>query len=422
MFRNFVIASVIALTTLPPSVAQMLPTSDPNLPAQDLAADENPDAVEATPVTPITIEQKFAELSLELPSFGGMFIDADDALTLYLADDVDRQHAGPAIARVFGEKILAGRTLNVQPADFRYDDLSHHFPRAVQLMSNDGIVLTDIDERANRIHIGVLDEQALEWAEEQLHSAGVPRAMVTLEVIQPVHEETLQNIERPVLGGYEIGSAGGTCTLGFNARRNGLNGFVTNAHCTPAFGVDQDTNFRQDAQHFNTIADERIDPALFSGWWNGCPSGRVCRRSDAAWIDYRNGGNQRLGIIRRPNALGGILGDSFNREFRITAERWLPIFAGTQVNKVGRTTGWTRGNVTRTCVNVRSNGTNRVMLCQNQAAYTSAGGDSGSAVFVRTGGNNVELYGIHWGSGGTFSAIGEVFGELGSMRTCVSGC
>ena len=63
------------------------------------------------------------------------------------------------------------------------------------------------------------------------------------------------------------------------------------------------------------------------------------------------------------------------------------------VDKVGRSTGWTRGEVTATCVS-RDHGY-AVKVCQIRADYHSAGGDSGSPVFFKLPGDNVALVGIH---------------------------
>jgi hypothetical protein len=79
--------------------------------------------------------------------------------------------------------------------------------------------------------------------------------------------------------------------------------------------------------------------------------------------------------------------------------------------------------VSRTCTNFNVSGTNITQLCQSQASYSSAGGDSGSPVFSITGGSDVRVRGIHWGSGGVYSPIGGIqrAGELGAITECASG-
>jgi hypothetical protein len=92
------------------------------------------------------------------------------------------------------------------------------------------------------------------------------------------------------------------------------------------------------------------------------------------------------------------------------------------VNKVGRTTGWTQGVVTNTCVNTGVSGSNIVQLCQTFVSAGVGGGDSGSDVFGLTGGNSVRLLGILWGGNGAgtqfvYSPITNVEQELGPLTT-----
>jgi hypothetical protein len=92
------------------------------------------------------------------------------------------------------------------------------------------------------------------------------------------------------------------------------------------------------------------------------------------------------------------------------------------VNKVGRTTGWSQGPVTGTCVNVNVSGTNITQLCQTIVSARVAGGDSGADVFSITSGTNVKLNGILWGGSSdgktfVFSPLANVMGELGALTT-----
>jgi hypothetical protein len=92
------------------------------------------------------------------------------------------------------------------------------------------------------------------------------------------------------------------------------------------------------------------------------------------------------------------------------------------VNKVGRTTGWTAGNITNTCVNTGVSGTSIVQLCQTFVSAGVGAGDSGSDVFKITSSPNVKLAGILWGgnSNGTlfvYSPLANVIQDLGPLTT-----
>ena len=85
---------------------------------------------------------------------------------------------------------------------------------------------------------------------------------------------------------------------------------------------------------------------------------------------------------------------------------------------MGRSEGWTYGNVTQTCSDRSVINTNITYLCQIVADYGSAGGDSGAPVFEILSGDNVALLGIHWGRNDQtgeriFSYTSMITGHLG---------
>jgi hypothetical protein len=111
------------------------------------------------------------------------------------------------------------------------------------------------------------------------------------------------------------------------------------------------------------------------------------------------------------------------REFSISGEG--AAIVGQTANKVGRTTGWTQGRVTRRCVNTGVSGSSIVLLCQDFVENNRqivAGGDSGSPVFRINSGGSVTLLGNLWGgnSSGTllvYSPIANIERELGPLTT-----
>jgi hypothetical protein len=104
-------------------------------------------------------------------------------------------------------------------------------------------------------------------------------------------------------------------------------------------------------------------------------------------------------------------------------------YSGT-VHKVGRTTGWSSGNVTNTCATVNVSGSNIQLLCQTLVQRSGTvivqGGDSGSPVFQRTSDDNVTLVGILWGGSTSgdlfvFSPLKNIQDELGAVTATADG-
>ena len=154
------------------------------------------------------------------------------------------------------------------------------------------------------------------------------------------------------------------------------------------------------------------------------PAGRRCRFSDAALV--QSNGDQAVGYIARTTSRGRYSGSltisASNPHLSFTSQSGVA-FPGTQVEKVGRTTGWTYGPVTSFCADVNVSGTDITLFCQTLVDAGGAGGDSGSPVFAWDGGyyGLATLHGILWGvnsSGNVFvfSTIGNVERELGCLH------
>jgi streptogrisin C len=233
---------------------------------------------------------------------------------------------------------------------------------------------------------------------------------------------TLRDKVRPVVGGLQIRFSNYFCSLGFNATRAGVAGYVTAAHCSTTQGGVDGTQYYQP---LNQVTDEFIgteiaDPKFFRN--NGCPRGAKCRWSDSNFSDGADNVSFTLGrIAKTTGANNGSL--EIAGEFAITAKGTATV--GQTANKVGRTTGWTQGTVSRTCANSGVSGTNIILLCQDFVDSTVqivAGGDSGSNVFRTNPDGSVTLLGVLWGgnTAGTqfvYSPIANVERELGALTT-----
>jgi hypothetical protein len=155
----------------------------------------------------------------------------------------------------------------------------------------------------------------------------------------------------------------------------------------------------------------------------------VCRYSDAARALYSTTATSSRGIIAKTD---GQNTGSLNvaGSFTITAQNNTSTNYSGTMQKVGRTTGWSSGNVTNTCTTVNVSGSNIQLLCQTlvQKPNTTivGGGDSGSPVFRAVSGDNVELVGILWGGNNAgdlfvFSPLKNIQDELGGVTATADG-
>jgi hypothetical protein len=360
-------------------------------------------------------------LARQVPGFGGFFFDEAGVPTIYLKDVGLRTGAERALQPFLVAQGVAGSALQVRKGDFDWASLERWQAQAsTEALALRGTVYVDADESRNRVKIGVERGTSAAQMKAALSRLGVPASAAVIEEVEPfTNAATLRDRVRPVPGGVQINFPGFLCTLGFNARKGSQRSFITNSHSTNEQGGTENTPYWQPSE---TTAPARIgteadDPRYRRS--SGCPSGRRCRRSDAARVRYAGGTDFQLGSIAKttsPN--NGSL--TISGRFDITAEA-NPV-VGQTANKVGRTTGWTRGRITNTCVNVNVSGTNFTQLCQSIVSAGVGGGDSGSPVFLRPGsGNSARLLGILWGGSGSstfvFSPLSNVESELGALTT-----
>jgi len=363
-------------------------------------------------------------LGSTVPGFGGFFLDAQGNPTVYLKDAGRRGAAEQALAPWLGSHGLQGSQMKVLHADFEWSQLEDwHAKGSPVALAVRGAVFADADESTNRLKIGIERGASAGEVRQALARLGIPAAAVTVEETDPIIQlATLQSQVRPVVAGLQINFPGFLCSIGFNATRSGTAGFVTASHCTTTQGGVESTPYWQPLQSSSPtqIATEIADPSYTTG--GSCPAGRRCRRSDASFAQYINsttntlGGIARTGSTRRNDL-------TITGNWTITADAASSSFPiGAVVNKVGRTTGWSQGPVTQTCVDVNVSGSTITQLCQTIVSATVGAGDSGSDVFSIGSGSSVTLDGVLWGGSSNgktfvFSPLANVKQELGSLTT-----
>ena len=381
-----------------------------------------------------SVDSEFVALSKSIPGFGGLYYDAVGTPTVHLVDQAQQALARATLASTV--RALNGRAnqIRFQHGDFDFAQLNAWRKQLPPVLAIKGVVFTDVDEAANRVHVGVEDASVATRVREQIAALNIPAAAVVISEAKPFHfQSTLSSGMRPTAGGIKIGvpytsdpqGAGFFCTLGFNAYRHNdtYMGLVTNSHCTKTQGGVEYSNYYQPdySSNANLIGVEIVDPTYYTG--GACPSGRRCRYSDAAFATYYNA-TGTMGQIARTTVRGSLSGsttiDPAKPRFTMVSDNPYP-YAGETLDKVGITTGWTSGVVTSSCVDINVGASDVTLWCQDIVAAGSDHGDSGSPVFYYLGDtplgpNAISLVGILWGGNGagTFamSELASVESEL----------
>jgi len=347
----------------------------------------------------------------DVPGFGGYYLDNNGVLVAHITDlgreAVLRQRLEAVRNRLAVSQV---RSITVRQGQFDFPSLAawRDLVSSQILGVVPGVVMSDADEAANRVTIGIDETRHPDVRgviARSVQRLGIPPNAVRFVNTQPPSPDVnqhLQDVPVPIVAGYRIyaGAAGG-CTLGPVVLHNGNPAAFTNSHCTAAMYAFDGSAMRTSDEAI--IGYESFDPSPTCGG--------ACRWSDAA-LFYLNGGvsydHARIARTVNSSPTWGIDGslsvDQSNPTYNVYGVvNPGSVVVGMYVLKTGATSGTTSGFVQRTC-NDSFGSDGFVRKCSIHASYYARGGDSGSPVFTwlyGTGG--VVLVAIHWGS----NALGE---------------
>ncbi len=400
-------------------------------------------AASATPMQSASdmVEPHFDAMADAIDGFAGMYYERGE-LIVRVAGSADHSNVVPAIEGYQGGVYLSRadggpgrRDVRIEPADFTFRQLHEWRQRALAAFNLPGVRSLDLDERLNRVEIGVSSLDISGSVEEVVAKLGVPSEAVVITVKPAITSiQTVQDRVRPIRGGLKIENDVSTpCSLGFNALSDQIidtgEGFVTASHCTEQLARRNDGIFYQKADNgTDRVGSEALDPNPFTG--GSCPAGKECRRSDAAFVLYDDSVTWTLGkLIRTTNwsrTQGGLTITSPDLNIGGDA-RSTPPLLDQELHKVGQKTGTTFGPVDETCVDKpHPDDSNLLILCSYSVWAGVKDGDSGAAVFEVQSGSDVILHGIVWareveslgGEGDEsfwFSPYSQVYADLGPL-------
>ncbi len=381
-------------------------------------------------------ESHMHELNDLFPDFGGVFLDEDGRYNVLLTNMTDKERLKASISLSDKAKMRpegTNREVIVRQAEYRFRELAlwRELATAFLLSGNQFhyVLSTHVHEAENRVAIGI---DANYWSEQNLKDvAGFMTA--TLEIPQKaiIFEKEYMEAEeeddmfialngdtferqRPILGGLRIRYASSNCSMGFLGVFDGEEVFVTNGHCTKnAHGRSSTMYYQGERDEPNDVVGMEIADGPQSLDMCVTPNSDCwpCRWSDSAIVAIREDVEHARGYIAKT--------DRKSDEWMVEGSRQIdekhPVFTivdlqddiltGMTLHKVGGNSGWTSGDVIRTCVDSRRTRHEIILQCQYRARYASSGGGtSGSPVFKRAVGeyegidNPVTLVGIHWAS------------------------
>lgn len=351
-------------------------------------------------------------LAAQISGFGGMYI-ANGVLNVYLTDMAEAASASRALDAELTQHGRAGLTVHLLKGAYRYAQLDSWRRSVLPAISSSQIVFSEVDEQANRVRIGVADLSAVAIIRQVLVQLPVPAEAFMIQIVPiPALYTTLQSRYRPLQAGFQFtgfwqqdgADQSAICTHGPNVTYEDAKYMVVNSHCTQngsVGGLIGAAMYQPSVSFINFFGREVSDPPFTSSVF-GCPSGQLCRYSDAALVKDTSTASWEIAAIGRPlgppaqlpSLYGSLTIDAANPKFKLT-NVLQSLFVGDTLYKVGRTTGWTKGVVVSTCRAITIGAYTR--LCSGVVAGGAGHGDSGSPVFFKSSQGAYLLTGLLFG-------------------------
>lgn len=258
-----------------------------------------------------TIDDQFAEVAAGAPGFGGVFVDSAGSLVIKVTVDADRKQVMTALQSVASGDLLRSAAGASSYPLVRFEDAQYDVRDLIRWRSGlrgawlEGITLVDVDERANRLRLGVRDETVAGLLRARLSKLAVPLDAVLIRVMPPdVQRSTVGDRFRPIPGGvrssyvYDAFGSSGACTVMANVITDLGLGFVIPGHCSYRQGgsPDMTSHYQNTVSPSNFVGYELVDSPVHS-----CPENTDggCRYADAAFVGYDSSSFAQLGYIAR---------------------------------------------------------------------------------------------------------------------------
>jgi hypothetical protein len=115
-----------------------------------------------------------------------MFVDSDGRLAVYMLDTAGLPTTRAAIESVFGPNQVPAAGIRAVKGQYSISQLKAWADRAGSLLTVPGVTIVDMDERRNRLVVGIDRADRTPAVSRALPSLRIPRRAVLIEVVGPI--------------------------------------------------------------------------------------------------------------------------------------------------------------------------------------------------------------------------------------------
>ena len=130
----------------------------------------------------------------QVPGFGGMFIDREGRLAVYLLDMSQLDAARSAIQAVFGRDSVPAAGVRAIQGQYAASQLKAWSELATGILELPGVSGVGLDEARNRVAIGVEHKSRTRTVERALSALAIPRNAVIIEVTEKTRPVRLPRV------------------------------------------------------------------------------------------------------------------------------------------------------------------------------------------------------------------------------------
>ena len=131
----------------------------------------------------------------QVPGFGGMFVDREGRLAVYLLDTSQLGAARAAIEAIFGMDSVPAAGVRAMQGQYVVSQLKVWSQMATAILELPGVTNVDLDEARNRVAIGIEHKSRTRAVERALSAIAIPRHAVMIQVTEKIRP--LPRVSRP---------------------------------------------------------------------------------------------------------------------------------------------------------------------------------------------------------------------------------